>query len=73
MVDILVSKKILKDKGELRLTISDLLNNRFAFYDNPSAKAGYNYNKGDRINYAYREGTTVTVGFTYDIERLSGK
>nr|WP_242692223.1 TonB-dependent receptor [Aridibaculum aurantiacum] len=69
VVDIMVSKKVLKEKGELRLTVSDLLNNRYAFYDNPSGKAGYNYSQGDRINYAYRTGTTVTVGFTYDIER----
>ena len=73
VVDLLVSKKILKEKGELRLTISDLLNNRFAFYDNPSVKAGYNFDQGDRINYAYRAGTTITIGFNYDIERLTRK
>lgn len=68
LVDMQLSKKILKSKGELKLTVSDLLNNKYAFYDNPSAKPGYEYSKGDRINYAYRPGTVVTVGFTYDFD-----
>lgn len=73
VIDIQLSKKILKDKGELKLTASDLLNNRYAFYDNPSNKAGYNYAQGDRINYAYTPGTTITLGFTYDIDLGSKK
>jgi hypothetical protein len=61
------------NKGELKLTISDILNNRFAFYDNPSSKAGYEFSKGDRINYAYKPGTTITLGFTYDFELKNRK
>jgi hypothetical protein len=68
LLDLQASKKILKGNGELKFTISDLFNNKFAFYDNPSTKAGYSFADGDRINYAYRPGTTVTVGFTYDLE-----
>ena len=68
VLDLQVSKKIFKNKGEWKLTVSDLLNNRFAFYDNPSAQAGFNFAQGDRINYAYTPGTTVTVGFTYDFD-----
>jgi hypothetical protein len=66
LVDLQAAHKLLKGKGELKLTISDLLNNKFSFYDNPSKKAGYNYNQGDRINYSYTPGTTITLGFTYD-------
>jgi TonB-dependent receptor len=66
LLDLQASRKVLAGKGEIKLTVSDLFNNQFAFYDNPSAKAGYNFSQGDRINYAYRPGTTVTVGFTYD-------
>jgi hypothetical protein len=68
LVDLQVSKKIFSEKGELKLTISDLLNNRYAFFDNPSSKAAYQYAQGDRINYAYRPGTTLTLGFTYDFD-----
>ncbi len=71
LLDMQVSKKILKSKGELKLTVSDLLNNQYAFYDNPSTKPGYEFSKGDRINYAYRPGTVVTVGFTYDFDLRS--
>lgn len=67
LLDLQLSKKVLKNAGELKLTVSDLLNNKFAFYDNPSNKAGYNFAQGDRINYAYTPGTTVTVSFSYDI------
>lgn len=68
LVDLNISKKLWENKGELKLTVSDLLNNQFAFYDNPTTKAGYDFNGGDRINYAYRPGTTITLGFTYNFD-----
>ncbi|HSF45164.1 MAG TPA: hypothetical protein VLA58_04110, partial [Chitinophagaceae bacterium] len=68
LVDLMVSKKLWENKGELKLTVSDLLNNQYAFYDNPTAKAGYDFNSGDRINYAYKPGTTITLGFTYNFD-----
>jgi len=66
LLDVQAARKLFDGKGELKLTVSDLFNNRFAFYDNPSQKAGYNFNEGDRINYSYSPGTTITLGFTYD-------
>lgn len=71
LLDLQAAVKILKRKGEVKLTISDILNNQFAFYDNPSEKGGYDFKNGDRINYGYRPGTTVTVGFTYDFSLKS--
>lgn len=68
LIDLGVSKKLWDNKGELKLTVSDLLNNQFAFYDNPTTKAGYDFDGGDRINYAYRPGTTITIGFTYNFD-----
>jgi hypothetical protein len=68
LIDLQVSKRLFDNKAELKLTVSDLLNNQYAFYDNPSTKAGYDFNEGDRINYAFRPGTMVTVGFTYDFD-----
>ncbi|MFN3695681.1 MAG: TonB-dependent receptor domain-containing protein, partial [Ignavibacterium sp.] len=68
LIDLQVAKKLFGNKAEMKLTVSDILNNRFAFYDNPSSKAAFEFNKGDRINYAYSPGTTVTVGFTYDFD-----
>lgn len=71
LLDLQGSRRILKNKGELKLTVSDLFNNRFAFYDNPTTKAGYDFAGGDRINYSYSPGTTVTLGFTYDFSLKS--
>jgi hypothetical protein len=68
LVDLMVSKKLWENKGELKLTVSDLLNNQYAFYDNPTTKAGYDFDGGDRINYAYKPGTTITLGFTYNFD-----
>lgn len=68
LLDLQLARKVFAGKGEWKITVSDIFNNKFAFYDNPSEKAGYDYDKGDRINYSYRPGTTVTVGFTYDFD-----
>ncbi|HEY0355964.1 MAG TPA: carboxypeptidase regulatory-like domain-containing protein [Flavisolibacter sp.] len=73
LVDFQLSKKVFQDKGEWKLTVSDLLNNKYAFYDNPTSKAGYDFAGGDRINYSYRPGTTITVGFTYDFDLKTRK
>lgn len=67
LLDVQVSKKVLNNAGEFKLTVSDIFNNQFAFYDNADSKPGFSYAAGDRINYAYRPGTTVTVSFSYDI------
>ncbi|MFN4285305.1 MAG: carboxypeptidase regulatory-like domain-containing protein [Lacibacter sp.] len=68
LLDLQVAKRILKGNGELKFTVSDIFNNRFVFYDNPTADRRLNKAAGDRINYAYRPGTTYTIGFTYDFK-----
>jgi hypothetical protein len=68
LVDVQVSRKLFADRAEFKLTVSDLLNNRFSFYDNPSAKAAYNFGEGDRVNYSYRPGTNISIGFSYDVD-----
>jgi hypothetical protein len=73
VIDLQLSKRILNNKAEVKATVSDLLNNKYAFYDNPSSKAGYNFGQGDRINYSYKPGTTITIGFTYDFDLNKNK
>ncbi|HEX6429280.1 MAG TPA: TonB-dependent receptor [Niastella sp.] len=68
VIDLQLAKRILNNKAEIKATVSDLLNNKYAFYDNPSSGAGYKPGEGDRINYSYKPGTTITVGFTYDFD-----
>lgn len=74
VVDLQVSKSILKGKGELKLTVSDLLNSPYTFYWNQTAENS-SYQKGDRvvgtdddlIFQQYRLGTGVSLGFTYNL------
>lgn len=73
LVDLQLAKRLWEGKGELKLTVSDLLNNQFAFYDNPTANARYDFNGGDRINYAYTPGTTVTIAFNYNFDLFKNK
>jgi TonB dependent receptor/Carboxypeptidase regulatory-like domain/TonB-dependent Receptor Plug Domain len=68
LVDLMVSKKLWENKGELKLTVANLLNAKYAFYDNPTTKAGYDFDGGDRINYSYKPGTVITLGFTYNFD-----
>lgn len=68
LLDIQVAKKIFEKRGELKLTVSDLFNNRFVFYDNPTSKPRYDYAGGDRINYSYSPGTNISLGFSYDFD-----
>ncbi len=71
IVDIQVGKKVLKNKGEFKLTVSDLLNSPTTLYWNTDTKDGYK--KGDSVNgkgndeifQQYRTGTGVSLGFTY--------
>lgn len=76
IIDLQISKTVLKNKGEFKLTVGDLLNQAAVFYwntDNNNA-----YSKGDvKIGagvdskfQSYRLGTTLTLGFNY---RFGGK
>jgi hypothetical protein len=64
-VDFQLSKKILAGKGELRFTWSDLLNPYYYFYENVNQQTSFQQGI-DRLFYAFRPGSTVTFGFTYD-------
>lgn len=73
LMDMQVSKKMWDGKGEFKITVSDVFNSPFAFYDNPTKKTGFDYKGGDRINYSYTPGTTVIVGFTYNFDLIKNK
>lgn len=71
VVDIQVSKKLFKNKGEVKLTISDLLNSPTTLYWNTNSKDGYQKGddqlgvNNDQIFQQFRTGTGVSLGFTY--------
>lgn len=66
LLDFQVSKKILKSKGEIRLTISDMLNNTQYFYQNIDNKTSFQKNK-DAYRFTRKFGTTVGLTFNYSL------
>jgi TonB-dependent receptor len=66
LLDLQVSKKIIKDKGELRLSVSDLLNKKQIFYQNvgDQDKRAYDSNK-DVVRFSRKFGTTFSLTFNY--------
>src|SRR5690606_34249850 len=68
VIDLQISKPVLKNRGELKLTISDLLNQPYTFYWNYDDKTGYDSGT-DRIFQQYKTGTSFTLGFTYRLAK----
>ncbi|TWI81301.1 outer membrane receptor protein involved in Fe transport [Lacibacter cauensis] len=68
LVDFQISTKVLKNKGELRLAVSDIFNQPFFFYENIDAKNKFTRGT-DRLWNSYTPGTTFTIGFTYDLTK----
>lgn len=64
MIDFQVSKKILKTKGELRLNLSDILNERIIFYQNNNAAK--TYQESDNIMNTARTGFGASLTFSYN-------
>jgi hypothetical protein len=65
VIDVQVSKRILNKRGEVKLTLSDLLNQKFLYYENVDKSRSYD-KKNDRIFSSYKPGSTISVGFSYD-------
>jgi hypothetical protein len=66
-LDLQLSHKVLDGKGEFKINFGDILNNPFYFYENIDAKTSFT--KGvDRMFSNYKQGSTITVGFTYDFD-----
>lgn len=68
VIDLQISKPVLRNRGELKLTISDLLNQPYTFYWNYDDKTGYDSGT-DRIFQQYKTGTSFTLGFTYRLAK----
>ena len=70
LVDLQLTRKVLKKRGEIRLNVSDLLNPFYYFYDNLDDASSYKAGT-DKLFFAYRPGTTITLGFTYDLNKTT--
>ncbi len=66
VVDFQVAKKVLKTKGELRLNISDILNQTQYFYQNANSKKSFQKNV-DAFRFTRKFGTTFGLTFNYSL------
>lgn len=64
VLDFQISKPFFKKRAEVKLTISDILNQNYLFYWSYDGNNRYDV-ASDRPFQRYRFGTTFTVGFTY--------
>ncbi len=64
-VDIQLAKKIIKNRGELKLTWADVLNPAYYFYENVDSKKAFG--SADRLFNSWKPGSTITIAFTYDL------
>lgn len=69
MMDLQLSRKVMKRKAEVKLNISDIFNQSQIFYQNLDDKKSYNENS-DRIISTMKFGTTISVGFSYNLPLL---
>ena len=66
LVDFQMSKKILNNKAEIKLTIADLLNKQQTFYQNLTSNP--KYEKGvDVVRFARKFGSTFGISFNYSL------
>jgi TonB-dependent receptor len=66
LLDLQLSKKIIANKGEIRLNISDLLNQEQRFYQNGDKNEGYDASK-DVYRFTRLFGTTFSITFNYSL------
>lgn len=66
LLDFQISKKLIKNKAELRLSISDLLNSTQYFYQNAGGKNTFQKDT-DAYRFTRRAGTTFSVTFNYSL------
>ena len=68
LLDFQLTKKMLKNKAELRLNISDILNQTQYFYQNadPLKETGFDKNQ-DAYRFTRKFGTTFGLTFNYSL------
>lgn len=66
LLDYQIAKKLMKNKSELRLNISDILNATQYFYQNADAKSSFQKNL-DAYRFTRRQGTTFSLSFQINL------
>mgnify|MGYP000886904321 CR=1 FL=1 len=66
LLDFQIGKKILDKRGEIRITLSDLLAQTQKFYQNPNGNTGFQ-EAHDQVRFSRRFGTGFGITFNYSI------
>ncbi len=64
--DFQLTKKLAKNKAELKLNIQDILNNTLYFYQNPDGNTSLN-KATDPFRLSRRSGTNIGITFGYSL------
>ena len=68
LLDFQIAKKLLKTKAEIKLNISDILNNKQIFYQNNTIGNHYGLDKStDAYRFTRLNGTTFSLSFNYTL------
>ncbi len=66
VLDLQLAKKVMKNKGEIRLNVADIINRTQYFYQNTNDKKSFQ--KGtDVYRFTRRYGTTFSITFNYSL------
>ena len=66
LLDYQIAKKLMKNKAELRLNVSDIFNATQYFYQNADSKQSFQ-KKQDAFRFTRRQGTTFSFSFQYNL------
>lgn len=67
LLDLQIAKKLIRGKGEVKLNITDLINQRAYFYhDVNEDKKFTNYSKNDALSIRRNYGTNFNINFSYN-------
>ena len=72
LIDVQFSKKIMRNKAELKLNLSDLLNQDIATYQNLTGRKSYNAAEDRPIN-TYSPGRTISFSLSYNLPLTSNR
>lgn len=68
LLDLQLSKKILKKRGEVKLNVSDIFNKRAYFYHDLDDDKEYKSSSRDRLAIERNYGTNYSISFSYSIK-----
>jgi hypothetical protein len=68
LLDFQIAKKVLKTKGEIKLNVSDIINQKQVFYQNNTLNGNFEFDKTkDAYRFKRVNGTTFSLTFNYSL------